>query len=146
MLIARDPSYARGAEVLMANMYISIIGVLFATVWASGNAWGRNHSTHDQSALETTFSEMPGYVSAARRTALGSKDSRPNMAGTSSTTVRAGTTFNRNASMPSMNSADKQLKWKVPKPIQVQIEQEAEEFEESKFDVEMAALSSPRAM
>ncbi|KAG6909196.1 hypothetical protein DXG01_001710 [Tephrocybe rancida] len=62
ILIVRDTNYARGAEVLMANMYVSIFGVLFATVWASGNAWGRNNKQSDQSAFQTTFSENPGYV------------------------------------------------------------------------------------
>ena len=62
VLIIRDTNYARGAEVLMANMYVSIFGVLFATVWASGNAWGRNKGPSDQSALQTTFSESPGYI------------------------------------------------------------------------------------
>ncbi|KAJ3859188.1 hypothetical protein EV359DRAFT_23063, partial [Lentinula novae-zelandiae] len=54
ILIARDHSYARGAEVLMSNMYLGILGVLFATVWASGNAWGRNNGKEDQSAFETS--------------------------------------------------------------------------------------------
>jgi hypothetical protein len=62
VLIIRDTNYARGAEILMANMYVSIFGVLFATVWASGNAWGRNKGPSDQSALRTTFSESPGYI------------------------------------------------------------------------------------
>lgn len=62
ILIVRDTNYARGAEVLMANMYISIFGVLFATVWASGNAWGRNRKQSDQSAMQTTFSDSPGYI------------------------------------------------------------------------------------
>jgi hypothetical protein len=81
VLITRDRSYARGAEVLMANMYVSIIGVLFATVWASGNAWGRNRRPSDQSALQTTFSESPGYIGsgtdprlAESKTKLGSQD------------------------------------------------------------------------
>ncbi|KAJ6595830.1 hypothetical protein DFH09DRAFT_1135736 [Mycena vulgaris] len=64
IMITRDTDYARGAEVLMANMYVSIFGVLFATVWASGNAWGRNNSKQDQSAMETTFSDRPGYISS----------------------------------------------------------------------------------
>ncbi|KAF8904065.1 hypothetical protein CPB84DRAFT_696680 [Gymnopilus junonius] len=62
ILITRDTNYARGAEVLMANMYVSIFGVLFATVWASGNAWGRNETPADMSAFQTTFSENPAYV------------------------------------------------------------------------------------
>jgi len=64
VLITRDTNYARGAEVLMANMYVSIFGVLFATVWASGNAWGRNNSAQDQSAIHTTFSDRPGYMTS----------------------------------------------------------------------------------
>ncbi|KAG6887516.1 hypothetical protein C0995_014712, partial [Termitomyces sp. Mi166 len=62
ILIIRDTNYARGAEVLMANMYVSIFGVLFATVWASGNAWGRNNQNSDHSAFQTTISENPGYI------------------------------------------------------------------------------------
>ncbi|KAJ7250591.1 hypothetical protein C8J57DRAFT_676979 [Mycena rebaudengoi] len=64
ILIIRDTDYARGAEVLMANMYVSIFGVLFATVWASGHSWGRNNSKRDQSAMETAFSDQPGYINS----------------------------------------------------------------------------------
>ncbi|KAG6856474.1 hypothetical protein H0H87_004053 [Tephrocybe sp. NHM501043] len=73
ILIINDTNYARGAETLMANMYVSIFGVLFATVWASGNAWGRNSKRSDQSAFETTFSESPGYVGSGTDPRLGSK-------------------------------------------------------------------------
>ncbi|KAG6868037.1 hypothetical protein C0993_008123 [Termitomyces sp. T159_Od127] len=62
ILIIRDRDYARGTEVLFANLYVSIFGFLFATVWASGHAWGRNHSGSYRSAFETTISERPGYL------------------------------------------------------------------------------------
>jgi len=68
ILIIRDTNYARGAEVLMANMYISIFGVLFATVWAKGHSWGQQNGKHDMSTFQT-FSESPGYVSSDTRLA-----------------------------------------------------------------------------
>ncbi|KAG6843171.1 hypothetical protein H0H87_007198 [Tephrocybe sp. NHM501043] len=62
VLLIRDPNYARGAQTSMVNMYVSIFGILFATVWASGNAWGRDRDTSDQSAFETTIGDYPGYI------------------------------------------------------------------------------------
>ncbi|KAG6808414.1 hypothetical protein H0H92_004232 [Tricholoma furcatifolium] len=78
VLITRDTNYARGAEVLMANMYVSIFGVLFATVWASGNAWGRNDRRTDVSAFQSTINE-PGYISS--RSDIRTAGSRTKIAG-----------------------------------------------------------------
>ncbi|KAG6865082.1 hypothetical protein C0991_005226 [Blastosporella zonata] len=59
IMILRDRDYALGTEVLFANLYVSIFGVLFATVWASGHAWGRNHLSSQES---TTTGDNPGYM------------------------------------------------------------------------------------
>ncbi|KAG6856472.1 hypothetical protein H0H87_004051 [Tephrocybe sp. NHM501043] len=82
ILIINDTNYARGAQTLMANMYVSIFGILFATVWASGNAWGRNSKRSDQSAFETTFSANPGYIESGTDPRLvGSNVVRSNASG-----------------------------------------------------------------
>jgi len=80
ILITRDTNYARGAEVLMANMYVSIFGVLFATVWASGQAWGRENGRSDVSTFRATYTETPGYVGS--RTDPRSAGSKTEISGT----------------------------------------------------------------
>ncbi|KAH0582281.1 hypothetical protein H2248_011919 [Termitomyces sp. 'cryptogamus'] len=75
ILIIRDQDYAHGTEVLFANLYVSMFGVLFATV-ASGHAWGRSHGKSDQFAFETTISEEPGYVRSGTDASAASSDTR----------------------------------------------------------------------
>ncbi|KIY49055.1 hypothetical protein FISHEDRAFT_27846, partial [Fistulina hepatica ATCC 64428] len=41
-LTATQRFYEHGVQVMIANMYANILGVLFATVLASGRAWGRH--------------------------------------------------------------------------------------------------------
>ncbi|KAG6834411.1 hypothetical protein H0H93_009784 [Arthromyces matolae] len=64
VLIVRDKDYARGTEVLFANLYISIVGVLFATVWASGRAWGHSSTSEssDISSFHASIGSTPGYI------------------------------------------------------------------------------------
>ncbi|KAI1795244.1 hypothetical protein LXA43DRAFT_882068 [Ganoderma leucocontextum] len=38
VLIFRDPNYVEGFYVISVNSYVSILGVLFSTIWASGSA------------------------------------------------------------------------------------------------------------
>ncbi|KAM5530041.1 hypothetical protein V8D89_016286 [Ganoderma adspersum] len=38
VLIFRDPNYIEGAYVISVNTYVSILGVLFSTIWASGSS------------------------------------------------------------------------------------------------------------
>ncbi|KAI1787117.1 hypothetical protein LXA43DRAFT_1098606 [Ganoderma leucocontextum] len=46
ILIFRDPDYMGGSYVVTVNSYISILGVLFSTIWASGsNRMGEGPST-----------------------------------------------------------------------------------------------------
>ncbi|KAG6834840.1 hypothetical protein H0H93_007032 [Arthromyces matolae] len=62
VLIIQDTDYAHGTEVLFGNFYISIIGILFATVWASRHAWGHNDRDRDEDLSTFQTSTMPGYV------------------------------------------------------------------------------------
>ncbi|KIY44602.1 hypothetical protein FISHEDRAFT_10714, partial [Fistulina hepatica ATCC 64428] len=39
ILNMQDTSYVTGSLVRLANLYVNILGVIFATVWASGRAW-----------------------------------------------------------------------------------------------------------
>ena len=46
ILIFRDPEHMEGSYVVVVNSYISILGVLFSTIWASGtNRMGEGSST-----------------------------------------------------------------------------------------------------
>ncbi|KAF9049304.1 hypothetical protein BDZ89DRAFT_1108257 [Hymenopellis radicata] len=59
----RDSSFLHGSYILITNIYIEIIGVLLATVWASGSKWSEAHIA--------TFG--PSVVSSARFTRPGTK-------------------------------------------------------------------------
>ncbi|KIY48371.1 hypothetical protein FISHEDRAFT_73709 [Fistulina hepatica ATCC 64428] len=63
ILNMQDTSYVAGSLLLMANLYVNILGVIFATVWASGRAWGKSHSMSNDSMLQSAFSASPGYIS-----------------------------------------------------------------------------------
>ena len=43
--ITTSRSYAVGTMFLLSNGYVSVIGVLCATIWASGSEWVRTHQT-----------------------------------------------------------------------------------------------------
>ncbi|PFH46738.1 hypothetical protein AMATHDRAFT_69230 [Amanita thiersii Skay4041] len=47
----------RGTYVLSVNIYVEIIGVLLATVWAAGSNWSREQN--ERSAVSTDFSSLP---------------------------------------------------------------------------------------
>jgi len=52
VLQVSDPSYIIGSQVLMANNYVAIIGVVFATIWARKQSWNRGHSSGRQRRKE----------------------------------------------------------------------------------------------
>ncbi|KAG6909187.1 hypothetical protein DXG01_001701 [Tephrocybe rancida] len=68
ILVLRDVHYPRGAEILMANLYVAIIGLLFATVWAGRNAWGCDDQEKDQLPLQAAF-RNPGFNETGPRMA-----------------------------------------------------------------------------
>ncbi|KAF9448442.1 hypothetical protein P691DRAFT_800828 [Macrolepiota fuliginosa MF-IS2] len=52
VLMASDPSYITGSQVLMANNYVAIIGVVFATIWARKQSWNREGRSNHQRRKE----------------------------------------------------------------------------------------------
>ncbi|KAH8114087.1 hypothetical protein DFH11DRAFT_249005 [Phellopilus nigrolimitatus] len=42
VLVTSDHSFINGSYLLMINNYVSIIGVVFATIWTSGSSWNRS--------------------------------------------------------------------------------------------------------
>ncbi|KAG6816332.1 hypothetical protein H0H93_008184 [Arthromyces matolae] len=71
IFIFQDRDYARGTEILLANLYISIFGVLFATVWASARAWGVKDYRNDASGGYSSSISEPGYMRSASETRVG---------------------------------------------------------------------------
>ncbi|KIY52533.1 hypothetical protein FISHEDRAFT_69764 [Fistulina hepatica ATCC 64428] len=63
ILNMQDTSYVTGSLVRLANLYVNILGVIFATVWASGRAWGKSHSMSNDSMVHSAFSASPGHIS-----------------------------------------------------------------------------------
>lgn len=51
----RDPDFLVGAYIFMVNIYVSIIGVVFATVWAGTTRWIR-----DQRGVPISFDTRRG--------------------------------------------------------------------------------------
>jgi len=43
--ITTSRSYAVGTMFMLINSYVSVIGVLCATIWASGSEWARTHQS-----------------------------------------------------------------------------------------------------
>ncbi|KAG6909190.1 hypothetical protein DXG01_001704 [Tephrocybe rancida] len=74
ILVLRDVHYPRGSEVLISNLYVAIIGLLFATVWAGGNAWGRDDQENDQLPLQAAF-QNPGFIEIGPRMASRASES-----------------------------------------------------------------------
>ncbi|KAL4074923.1 hypothetical protein V8B97DRAFT_2022549 [Scleroderma yunnanense] len=56
--ITTDSSYYIGTMLLLSNTYVSVIGVLCATIWVSGGDYVRRHS--QQSPLEAPIRFTPG--------------------------------------------------------------------------------------
>ncbi|KAM5530900.1 hypothetical protein V8D89_015432 [Ganoderma adspersum] len=50
VLIFRDPDYIEGAYIISVNSYVSILGVLFSTIWASGSKGDAPSSSSSASA------------------------------------------------------------------------------------------------
>lgn len=42
VLVVSDKSYIKGSTISSANMYVSIIGLVFATVWTTGHKWTKS--------------------------------------------------------------------------------------------------------
>ena len=67
VLAFRDPDFLKGAYVLMLNNYVSIIGVLFATIWSAGTK-GISSSPHKETReaeLGGALPESPRFASAS---------------------------------------------------------------------------------
>ena len=59
ILIFRDPNFVEGSYVIAVNSYVSILGVLFSTIWASPGA--TQLRVGDASSSEYSYSNGYGY-------------------------------------------------------------------------------------
>ena len=70
MLILGAAEFEVGTLVLMANNYITIIGVLLATIWASGSQWKEEaevrwmakRATRAERGIQTGGSKVRGHL------------------------------------------------------------------------------------
>jgi hypothetical protein len=68
--ISTDRSFLHGTYILLTNNFVSIIGVVFATVWTSGRSWNSTSvttgSTWNQESVNSVFTGSNGLGYASR--------------------------------------------------------------------------------
>ena len=65
-LILIDPSFEDGTCIVLVNDYVTIIGVVFATVWTSGQSWKDSDDRNTGSTWNQGYAESGGSRDASR--------------------------------------------------------------------------------